>query len=349
MSLNRAVAALLVAVFVIITLADVLAWSVQMHLLDPDVYVNVLDRAGFFEAPYALVRQGEIPEAGGLLLREGPLSVVSGAELEAIARELAPPDWLRTQLEEGIRDLIAVARTSERDELPDLVISLEQVKQRALGEPGDRALAIVIDALPLCGPDQTPLNLGRGAVVCKPAAVALGGFVGQLKSLLVPLVERIPDRYRLTWQPEQRETLEDLRSAGQTLEQLRFVLLLVLVLNMALLGLVWLLAVRAPAEWLRWTGIPLFLAGVLTLLLAWLVPVLVDRGFDYQSLWVEGDTASPLVLVVQTAVPEFVQLLFRPAQFVGLLLTGVGLLLAVVSPLFPGRRRVPPPRYRSGR
>lgn len=338
MSLSKSLAALLVIIFVVFSLAVILTWSVRANILNADAYVEALERADFFEVPYQLIRDGEIPEVGGLLLEEGPLAAVSGAEMEAIARELAPSYWLRAQLEQAIRDLLAVAAAPELEELPDLTISLSEVKARVLGEPGDRALALVVEALGDCPPGQGPFDFNHDTPFCKPAGVNLDPFLSQLKSLLPPLVERVPDTYQVSWQPEQRETLEDLQRGGQTLEQLQVVLLLMAVLNLALLGVIWLLAVRSPAEWLRWTGGPLLLLGLLALLVALPAPRAVAWWLDNSALWSEGNVPARLSQVVELTIVDLAAVLFHPAVFAGAILAVVGLLLVLVSLLFPGRR-----------
>jgi hypothetical protein len=338
MSLNKVVAALLAVILVGFALFVILAWSVERGVLEADVYVTSLEEADFFEVPYELIRVGEIPTPGGLLLLEGPLSVVSGPDLEAIARELAPPTWLRDQIERAIRDLVVVAQRQDLERLPGFVISLREVKARTLGEPGDRALAIVLNALPVCGADRQPLELNSDIPVCKPAGVDLGSFASQLKLLLVPLVQRVPDTYRVSWQPEQRQVLDDLQRAGQTLDQLRIGLLLLTALSLALLGLIWVLAVRSAAEWLRWTGLPILMVGVMVLLAAFLIPRLVAWGIDSQALALEENLPIPLAHAMEGAIQEFSLALFRPAWVVGGVLAALGFVMMLISPLFPGRR-----------
>ncbi len=350
MSLSKALAFLLVIFLVIVTLVVVLTWSVRSNILNADAYVTALEEAGFFEVPYQLIHDGDIPGVGGLLLTQGPLSVVSGADREAVARELAPPDWLRDQLEQAVRDLVSVAEAPELDELPDLTISLREVKVRALGEPGDRALSIVLNALPECPPGQAPLDLGSDTPICKPAGLNLNPFLAQLKTFLPPLVERLPDTYRVEWQPQQVDVLEDLQQAGRTLDQLRFALLLLVALDVALLGLIWLLAVRSPGEWLRWTGMPLLLLGLLALLLAVLIPRVIAWGVERAAFEAEADVPVRVTDSLEVALQDFSTLLFRPALFIGVVLVFVGLLLTLISPLFPGRqRRVPSMPARSAR
>jgi hypothetical protein len=350
MSASKALAFLLVIFFVIIALVVVLIWSVQSNILNADAHVTALEEAGVFEVPYQLIRDGDIPGVVGLLLTQGPLSVVSGADREAVARELAPPDWLRDQLEQGVRDLVAVAEAPELGELPNLTISLREVKVRALGEPGDRALSIVVNALPECPPGQAPLDLGSDTPICKPAELNLNSFLAQLKTFLPPLVERLPDTYQVEWQPEQVDVLQDLQQAGRTLDRLRYALLLLVALDAALLGLIWLLAVRSPGEWLRWTGMPLLLVGLLALLLAVLIPRVIAWGVERAAVEVEADVPVPLTESLEVAIQDFSTLLLRPALFFGVALAFVGLLLTLASPLFPGRqRRVPSMRARSAR
>lgn len=339
MMLKKILAAPLVILFVFFTTIVILTWSAGGSVLNADVYVETMDRAGLFEVPYQLIREGDIPGVGGVLLTEGPLSIVSGAELEQIARELAPPDWLRAQLERGIRDLIAVSHRSELGNTPSLTISLREVKERALGTPGDQALSIVVDALPACAPGQAPVNLGSDVPLCTPPGVDVTSFLGELKTLLARLVERVPDTYQVRWQPEQIAVLEDLQRVGRVVNQLQFVMLLLIALNVALLGLVWLLAVRSPGEWLRWTGVPLLLLGLFTVFLAWLVPQLVSWGLDGATLGVDGNLPVVLVDAVGVALEDFAQVLFRPARLVGVAAAIVGLLLTLISLFFPSYRQ----------
>jgi hypothetical protein len=339
MSFNKILAALLVIVFALFTLPVIVSWSVQANLLNDDAYVQALDEAGFFEVPYGLIHDGEIPVVGGLLLTQGPLAAVSGADMEAVARELAPPDWLRAQLERAVRDLVAVAASPEPDELPDLLISLQEIKARALGEPGDRALARVVEALPVCAPGRAVFDPGSDTPLCRPPDLDQAVFVEQIRPLLPPLVERLPDTYRLSWQPEQRDVLQDLERAGQNLEQMQVLSLLLLLLNLALLGAVWMLAVRSPAEWLRWTGVPLLLLGLLALGVGLAAPRAVTWWLDSSDMWTGINVPARLDRVLELTIIDLAGVMFRPALLAGAALAVVGLLLALLSPLFPGRRR----------
>ena len=175
--------------------------------------------------------------------------------------------------------------------------------------------------------------------LCTPPGVNLPSFLGELKTLLARLVERVPDTYQIRWQDEQIAVLEDLQQVGRVINQLRFVTLLLIALNVALLGLAWLLAVRSPGEWLRWTGVPLLSLGLLTVFFAWLVPQLVSWGLDSAALGADGSLPVVLVEAVEIAVKDFAQVLFRPARLVGIAATVVGLLLALLSLVFPGYRQ----------
>ena len=336
MSFNKLLAILLVIVFVIFTLAAILTWLVGNHILDDEAYVQALEEADFFEVPYQLIREGHIPEAGGLLLEQGPLAVVSGEDLETIARELAPPDWLRVQVERAIRDVLTVAETPEVGTLPDFLISLQEVKARALGAPGDRALQVVIEALPECEPGQMPLDVGRDQPICTPAGVDVTPFMGQLKGLLSLLVARVPDTYRVTWPAGAQDVLEDLQQAGHTLERLRVILILLIALNGALLALIWLLVVRSPAEWLRWTGGPLLLLGGAVFLAGWLIPRFVDQRLDQAQVWPQ-DISAALIQSLQGAVNHFTALLLEPVTLAGVVLFAVGLSLMLLSLPFGAR------------
>ncbi len=334
MSLNKILAALLLIVFALFSLLVIVSWSVRANLLNADAYVQALDEADFFEVPYGLIHDGEIPQVGGLLLTQGPLAAVSGADMEAVARELAPPYWLRAQLERAVRDLLAVAAAPELEQLPDLLISLDEVKARALGEPGDRALTLVVEALPVCTPGRAAFEPGSDTPLCRPAEVDTAAFVDQIRPLLPPLVERLPDTYRLSWQSEQRDVLQDLQQAGHNLEQMQVLLLLLLLLNLALLGAIWMLAARSPAEWLRWTGGPLLLLGLLALGVGLAAPRAITWWLENSTLWTGINVPARLDQVLELTIVDLTGVMFRPALLAGAALSVVGLLLALLSLLF---------------
>jgi hypothetical protein len=329
----------------------ILTWTFIDDVLDADVYIQALDESGFFQVPYQLIREGEIPQVGGLLLEQGPLSAVSGVYLEEVALLLAPSEWLRSQLEREIREFVALARASDLDELPAFTISLAEVKARARGQPGDQALAVVLAALPECTQGQSPFGVLVNQPACKPAGLDEAAFRDELKLLLIPLVERLPDTYRVSWQAEQRDVLNDLQRASEILSRLRVVLLFMIVMNLALLGLIWFLVVRSPAEWLRWTGVPLFFIGILVFLGGRLIPGFVEAGLSSSNLWQEIDLHAQLVRTLEQAMQYFAQSLFQSAVLLGAVLAGTGLLLALLSFLFPGRpkRRIERTRRPRGR
>jgi len=99
------------------------------------------------------------------------------------------------------------------------------------------------------------------------------------------------------------------------------------------------LTVRAPAEWLRWTGVPLMVLGAVALPVVLLVPRVVEWGVTKGDLWAEGNVPPSLGLALEQAIVDFSAILLHPALFVALALMVVGLVLTLISPLFPGRAR----------
>ena len=62
-------------------------------------------------------------------------------------------------------------------------------------------------------------------------------------------------------------------------------------------------------------------------------------GLEGQTLGAEENVPGPLARSLEKAIRNFTSQLFGPALLVGLVLSVVGLLITLVSPLFPGRRR----------
>ena len=83
----------------------------------------------------------------------------------------------------------------------------------------------------------------------------------------------------------------------------------------------------------------MLLLGLLTLMAGLLTPRVVIWGLESRALWVEGEMPLALSHVLEVAIRDLTLLLFRRSLYVGGALSVIGLLLMLVSPLFPGRRR----------
>ncbi len=118
------------------------------------------------------------------------------------------------------------------------------------------------------------------------------------------------------------------------MEQMQVLLLFLLLLNLALLGAIWALAARSPAEWLRWTGGPLLLLGLLALGLGLAAPRAVTWWLENSALWTGINVPARLDQVLELTIVDLAGVMFRPALLAGAALAVVGLLLALLSLLF---------------
>ncbi len=318
--------------FVFFAGAFILVWSIQDRLLDADTWVAALDRAGLFELPYELIGDGEVPGFARDLLTQGPLAALQDADLEQVARDLAPVEWLRQQVRQTLQ--ANLDQLGQRESV-DVVVSLAEVKARALGDPGERALERVIASLPLCQSGQTPFQLSPDIPLCRPPDVEPSLFGSTLKTYLTLYVERLPDRWRVGVGSRDRQITRDLRRVGKALNWLEARLPLALALALGSLLLAWLLAVRSPGQWLRWTGGPLLLLGLVTSLVAVLVPPVIAWQVEGGRFWPDSDLPARLRQAASQVPADLASVLFQFTLLVGVVIVVMGGVLVVVSFFFP--------------
>lgn len=208
------------------------------------------------------------------------LAEMDVSDWEAVIATLAPADQLRATAEQVIDQAFAYLNGQRET----VTISLVSFKKRLAGLPGREAAIQILHAQPACTPDQlTQLQrLVNGKpgemILCLPPEEILAQMSPLIQSLLNQLVALIPDEQELLGPESGENSAQGGPVAG--LRSLRLVMRLSPDLALACLLLVSLLVIRSPKSWLRWWGLPFFVAGLLSILLA--------LGFSaiFERIWV---------------------------------------------------------------
>lgn len=284
-------ASIAAALFVIVTVVVLLLTNAERQLLSPDLYKRALVQQHIYERFPSLVAEqiaGQMThtaEQGG-----GPpaqIKQLSQADWEAILSDLVPARWLQIQAETAIDQAFSYLQSDAP--AATVKVSLAEVKARVAGEEGVSAALRVVRSWPPCSDEQIAAWAGarlEELPSCRPPEDVITAFAPQVKQLLGTVAaQEIPDELDLTQAftggigagealPSDATGLQD----DPRLEFKRILLGVRLspLLPVALLLLITLFGVRSFKGLLRWWGIPLLLAGVLGVGLAFALPSMMN-------------------------------------------------------------------------
>ncbi len=295
----RLVALTFAVLFVLATVLALLLFNAERQLFSAEGYKRALAAQNLYERFPALIAEQIVVQASyrgpgaenpG---EEAPPEEVGGpsnqfkyltqSDYEVILRELLPAEWLQTQTESVLDQIFAFLNS----ESPTATIQLSTVefKARLSGEAGVEAVLQLVRSWPPCTPEQlrdftqaTSKSDLEGMPTCRPPDDELTALTPRIESILSERAAKLPDEINLAQSfsgpPEESEINptppsetggplgNDPRAA---LRRLRWIARLSPLISIALLLLVALFGVRSRKGGLRWWGIPLLIAGVLTL------------------------------------------------------------------------------------
>lgn len=292
--LAKIMAFIFAVLFVIVTVAVLLLFNVEQHLLNAEVYKRALAKAEIYDRFPSLIAEqltyqmkysgsGGEGEGGDLGDEEnGPsaqMKYLTPKDYEVILRDLLPPDWLQTQTESALDQTFAFIASDAPT--ATIKISLVEVKARLGGQVGVDAALRVIRSWPPC----TDLDLFAWAIistsgklddipVCRPPDEVLEAFEPEIKLVLSKQVAKMPDVADLTqtFKDNEQDESEDNSSSGSSDRppNVRAILRIARPLirwsplfSALLLFLVTLFGVRSLKGWLNWWGIPFLFVGLI--------------------------------------------------------------------------------------
>ncbi|MEZ0396893.1 MAG: hypothetical protein ABWK53_10765 [Anaerolineales bacterium] len=186
---------------------------------------------------------------------------------EDILRTIMPPEELQRIIEDAIGQTFRYLNSQQTQ----VSLPMESVKQRIVGPEGLNALLAIIRAQPPCSQAETQalerLVAGYSGQVslCRPSEDLLNRMHPILEDQLQLIANQIPDRVQILGGDSAGG---DSAAPRPGLRLVRLGMRLSPDLPLLFLLIVTLLAVRTPKSWLRWWGIPMFLAGLFAMILA---------------------------------------------------------------------------------
>ncbi len=281
------------------------------------------------------------------------LSFLSADDWRAIKKEILPDEFLTHLVSVTVDG--AYTWIDSADRVPQITWDLKPFKAGVAGQPGENAVTIAYLALPACTEEQIADFLAR--LAASPAGVEVlynlcefpdpwhDDQIQDYVNALVDVNQNIPDQFALT---ETLSQMPDRDGVGpETIkEQLRLIRLLGMLawaLPLLLLVLIAALVVRSLRTLSGWLAVPLFIGGLLTLLIVIALNVTVAT---YLSSGVLSETPELLRQEVIRVVTRLAGEIFNPM----LIQAGVILVISVlivlanwIGGLFNKKKPAPPP------
>ncbi len=200
------------------------------------------------------------------------LENLSSGQWQALILHLLPPDELREMTETMLDQLFAYLN----GETDTAKMPLVKLRARLTGQAGRDLLSLLIDAQPPCTEEQqAQINSGdfggegQPPLVCAASGEALEKQMTELQGQLNEASTKIPDEAALVKPPSASDPSSGGGPLGKdphaALQKIDTTIRLSPLLPLALLLLVTLFGVRSLKCWLRWWGIPFFVAGLIPL------------------------------------------------------------------------------------
>jgi hypothetical protein len=215
----------------------------------------------------------------------GFLNNLTPEDWERLISTLLPPDELQLMIEQALDQAFGFLD----GEVGSASISLVALRERLVGPAGQEVIELLLAAQPPCTEAQlaqltVEVAEGEGdLVLCQPQAEDADELMSHMQERFDSLVAEMPDEAEILKPPSSSATTGGGGPPGENpstaqpnpggplgddpLAAIRLIrrwLWLSLLLPLGLLLLVTVFGVRSRKGWLRWWGIPAFIAGLLT-------------------------------------------------------------------------------------
>lgn len=373
--------ALLVPIFILASFTSILLMSIDSQLFNQDFYLEVFESEELFEKlpavaadqiTYAMsfnpcLEDPSMCDGDGSQVSStdpssgGPPSyfqAMSKSDWEMLIGGILPPEWLEDKLVEITDGLVQAFDTGENQ--PEIVISLEDLKERLGGPEGVEAIVGVLDAQPVCT-EEDLLSMtrvlegsddpGESFLTCRPSDDFIEKYSPHIEVMLRRSLRDVPDRIDLG---------KGLLSADQgmavdffgyevppafVVRWVHWFIQMSPLFSLALMLVIGLLAVHSFKGLGGWWGYPVTIAGLMGLGLSLLVSPLAARasGFLLDNRSLTG--ISPILVETGGSLAnQLIQVLMRQVRNLSLITIGIGLAIiisaAVLSPVGKAKGKV---------
>lgn len=317
------------ALFVLSGSLALLLFNIERKAFDPETYQRAFDAQNLYERTPAILAeilvQSMSEDAGesAILLR-----ALSKEDWERSIRSLIPPEELKTVTDQILDSIFAYL--NNRSDSASL--SLIPFKHKLTSEAGVNAVLTLLEAYPLCTPEQMMQMAfngieGNELPLCNPPA--------EVRGLITPLIEAQLQAVSITLPNEltlipgtQSGTADDPRIP---LNRFRLGVVLLPLVPLGLLFLLSILAIRTFTDWLKWWGWTFAITGGISSILAGFGATVLGR-----LIWLVLQQAqNPVSFILLDALGETInavaQQILKPVVLEGLMLVAVGVGMIVVK------------------
>jgi len=278
---------------------------------------------------------------------------IGAPQLENVIVGLLPPEQTKL-LADNLLDQLFAYLNGQQDSITLHLVSLKQ----SLSSPAAlKALLDFLRAQPNCTLEQVAqmtLSVLSGKVelvMCRPPDQLIQVVTPVLQSMLTDSVSLIPDDQVISVPAAQASANFGPFGKGPVGGVRLFLTLLRLAPDVPLffLLLISLLVIRSPRQLLRWWGVPLFFAGLLSVILALVAPSFFERGWlAFLLPRLPASLSLSLVSLLHDLVLAVLQTYLKVTLYAGGAMALLGLLLWVLSALHrPGLAQTQPSRLAS--
>jgi hypothetical protein len=347
------IASFIIFVFVIVTPFFILAYDAQEAAVYGDFLDELFQDTALFEEAIPEMAQDlarDVPRERET--RGTPIAQLDADDWERIIYAIAPPEAMQEWSQEGLEGFRQWTRRGGRF-LDDVRLPFGEVRDNLVNDPEQTVLRTLTQAQPACGAGEEPLD-GPDSLIpqCQPSESRLAAFYERLgqawreqprqvwRQLWPDDLARYPNDISLAEFIERESGEDELwearagwRAGSWGLRATRWLLTVCLGGSCAVvLGMVALLAARNWREALRWTGTPIILVGLFTLLLA--MPFFI--GGELGTWFFSGDIPIAVQEVLEDTARAFIGDLWQSLTWQGGVLVLIGLGFWVLSFYVPG-------------
>lgn len=341
----KIIAVIFAILFVFSTVAGVFLFNFNQMLLNPEIYKQTLVSENIYSrAPQLVAGQLAYHLTVNPKNQENSYQNLTQSDWEVILQPVITPDWVRGQTESAINQFFLFMNSDQPD--LSIQISLADLKNSFRGPEGINTFLQVVNSQPACSANQLSViqqKLEQGVKagnlpICRPPEKYMNRFSAQLGRDMQQFGAALPGSVFITSRSlpngSSFNSFTDLRRLYrlvQTLARFGFILPAVLLL------LVTVFAVRNAHNWMIWWGVPLFIAGLLVLILSFaFVPL--SSSVIYSALHRGPNSATPdligAILRVASAVAR--QVAIRTG-IMGVVIAVIGGIMTAISPLVRGK------------
>ncbi len=310
--ISKTLALIFAGIFIVTALISLLLFNLQAQLFRPTFYKSALQEQDLYDKLPGLVfdqvlytlssntcgdNASDCKPVKPAQANQNYFGNLTQQQWQQLLSSLMPPDWLKAQTEEAIDQTLAYylkpGTTSN-----EIQISLSEVKGQLASTAGEQAVLKIIDAQPACSEQQIAKafqqlllgTLGNQLPLCKPPELILQQLDPLIKMSLTTLAADLPDE--ATMPVPGSDSAQDYRPALRTS---RTLMALSPLLALGSLLLVTIFGVRSLRGWMRWWGIPLLMAGVGGLIMAFSAAPLIDWSLHFilAGGFIPGQMLSP--------------------------------------------------------